>query len=354
MTTDDTNSIDHGRTDETVHSGPLPLIRSLTHARLGKTLLDLGQPAWQTEVVKGFLYKHGVDRFDGMTSLSHAFQETLAAHFSAELPQTTRRRVAADGTVKVLLDWNGITAEAVFMPGVKGRTLCISTQSGCRLRCAFCATGTLGLKRSLSFGEILDQVLILSGEGAISRIVVMGMGEPLENLDELIPALTFLTSEKGLGFSRRRITVSTVGLVPEMGKLATNGGGVELALSLHATTDTLRTALMPINRKYPIEAILAAAKSYEEKANTKVTLEYVLLDGVNDTDDDVRRLGKIARKMEFPVNIIRFNPMGADEFAPSPRLEVFAKQLADDGTRVTVRKSRGQSIDAACGQLAGK
>lgn len=328
-------------------------IRSLRHAEFLATLKDLGEPAYKAEALKGFLYKQGATSFDHVTTLSKATRENLSEKFDAAMPEILDRRVAPDGTVKVLLGWSGTTAEAVLMPSVKGKTICLSAQSGCRLRCAFCATGTLGLKRNLAFGEILDQMLVLSGEGAISRVVVMGMGEPMENLAELIPALEFATSEKGLGLSRKKVTVSTVGLCPEIERFAAEGPGVELAISLHATTDVVRSILIPINNKYPIEQLMESASRYAERANAKVTIEYTLLEDVNDTDADAERLAKLSRKNQMPVNLIRYNTVASLPFHPSPRLDAFALMLKGKALGVTVRRSRGGAIQAACGQLAG-
>lgn len=343
----------HRHTDEARGSGGLPLIRSLPHAALAKRLKELGEPAYRFEVVKQFLYREGADTFEAITPVPKAQRERLAKLYDASLPDVARRTVATDGTVKLLLSWAGTTAEAVLMPSVKGRTLCLSVQSGCRLRCAFCATGTLGLKRNLSFGEILDQILVLSGEGAVDRIVAMGMGEPMENLDELIPALQFMTDPKGLGFSRKRITVSTVGLVPEIERFAMEGPGVELAVSLHATDDKTRSVIMPVNRKYPIARLMDAASLYSRRANAKVTIEYILLNELNDRDEDIDRLGAISRKYGFPVNIIRYNSVEELPFEPSRRLDDFAKRLKEKAIAVTVRRSKGGTINAACGQLAG-
>jgi 23S rRNA (adenine2503-C2)-methyltransferase len=333
--------------------GELPLIRCLSHAALAKRLKDMGEPAYRFEVLKQFLYREGADRFDSITPIPKVSRERLAELFDASLPEVAGRSVAPDGTVKLLLSWAGTTAEAVLMPSVKGRTLCLSVQSGCRLRCAFCATGTMGLKRNLSFGEILDQVLVLSGEGAVDRIVAMGMGEPMENLDELIPALEFITNPKGLGFSRKRITVSTVGLVPEMERFAREGPGVELAVSLHATEDKTRSIIVPINRKYPIARLLDTASLYSRRANAKVTIEYILLNEINDRDEDIERLGAFSRKYGFPVNLIRYNPVENLPFESSKRLDDFAKRLKEKAIAVTVRRSKGVAIHAACGQLAG-
>ncbi|MEK8022783.1 MAG: 23S rRNA (adenine(2503)-C(2))-methyltransferase RlmN [Candidatus Hydrogenedentota bacterium] len=331
----------------------LPNIRSITQAEFLRVFRELGEPAYKAEALKQFLFKEGVTDFEHVTTLSLAVRRQLALRYDAVMPEIASRAVANDGTVKVLLNWAGTTAEAVLMPSVKGKTICLSAQSGCRLRCGFCATGTLGLKRNLTCGEILDQILVLSGEGAISRVVVMGMGEPMENLDELIPALAFAISEKGHSLSRKKVTVSTVGLCPEIERFAAEGPGVELAISLHATTDEIRTMLMPVNKKYPIEMLMRSARIYAERANAKVTIEYTLLEDVNDTDADAGRLARISRKYQMPVNLIRYNKVSDLPFSPSPRLDEFALMLKGKALGVTVRRSKGSSIQAACGQLAG-
>lgn len=312
-------------------------------------------PKYKAEALKGFLWKVGITSADEITTLSKSERARFAAEFDFSTGRIVERSVAPDGTVKLLLDWNECAAETVLMPSVKGRTLCLSTQSGCRLRCGFCATGTIGLKRNLSFGEILDQILIAGGEGAVTRIVVMGMGEPMENLEEMIPALEFMVDPKGLGFSRKKITVSTVGLCPEIEEFAERGPAVELAISLHATEDATRTKLIPINKKYPIEELLKSAKLYSEKANAKVTIEYSLMKDVNDSDEDAARLAKLSRRFELPVNLIQYNPVQGLPYEPSPKLDSFSALVASKRPiAVTVRRSKGGEINAACGQLAGK
>ncbi len=335
-------------------TGP-ELVRSLTHARFLEAVAEFVDPRpFQANVLKKFLFKLGATRFDEITPFPREARDRLAGRYLAELPATADRAVASDGTVKLLLDWAGVRAEAVTMKSVGGRTACLSSQSGCRLRCAFCATGRLGLTRNLAFGEILDQLLVLGGEGALDRVVMMGMGEPLENLDEVLPALEFMTSPAGLGFSRKRVTLSTVGLPPEMARLAAEGPGVELALSLHAVDNTLRTALVPVNKKYDVTEVLKAATTYADRANAKVTIEYVLLKDLNDSDTDADSLGRLSRRHGLPVNIIRYNAVAETNFEPSPRLDAFAERLKRSALAVTVRRSRGASIAAACGQLAGE
>jgi 23S rRNA (adenine2503-C2)-methyltransferase len=330
-----------------------PLIRSLSTTRFRAVLEEFGLPAYQVPVMRRFLYRLGVTDFEAMTTLSTSARRDLAASWSADLPAIAERLVDPDGTVKTLFDWNGIRAESVLMPSKIGRTACLSVQSGCRLGCAFCATGRSGFRRDLSVGEILDQILVLSGEGEIARIVLMGMGEPLENLDEVIPALTFMVDEKGFGYSRKKITLSTVGIPEGLKRLAEEGPGVELAISLHAADDSVRNALIPLNRRHGINEILVAAAAYGKRANAKVTIEYMLIEDLNDTDKDAERLARMARQHMMPVNILRFNPVPGVELTPSRRVDDFARFLKGLRVRVTVRRSRGASIMAACGQLAG-
>lgn len=331
-----------------------PLIRSLPHEAFLETLTAAGLPKFQSDVLKKFLYKMGIVGFHEATTLSKTARTALEERFSAKLPRTVSREAAADGTVKFLLDWAGTSAECVLMKSSGGRTLCLSSQSGCRLRCAFCATGMMGLARSLTFGEILDQALIASSEAAIDRMVLMGMGEPLENLDEVIPALAFMTSPQGLGLSRKRITLSTVGIPEAMARLAKEGPGVELAISLHAPEDKMRSMLVPLNNRFSIGDVLEAGQRYATVANAKVTIEYVLLDGVNDSERDAAALGKLSRRHNMPVNVIQYNSVPSLPFAPSPRLDAFARELKGSALAVTVRRSKGREISAACGQLAGK
>lgn len=332
----------------------LRLIRSLPYAKLCAVLEHYGLPTYQVPVVLRFLYRLGVTDFDGMTTLPATARQRLAAVYSAELPNPAERLVDPDGTVKTLLDWAGVRAESVLMTSRLGKTACLSVQAGCRLHCAFCATGRMGFKRNLSFGEILDQILLLSGEGEINRIVIMGMGEALENLDEVLPALRFLVDPKGFGFSRKKITLSTVGIPEGMARLAAEGPGVELAISLHAADETMRSALIPINQRHSIHDVLRAGADYAKKANAKVTIEYMLLGELNDRDEDAERLARLARQYSMPVNLLRFNPVAGVDFDASRRIDDFARCLAELKVRVTVRRSRGATIRAACGQLAAK
>ena len=332
---------------------PRRAINRLPYAQFKAAILDLGLPKFQVGVIQSFLFKHGATSFEEMTSVSKAARETLNSKYSIRSSSIADRAVAPDSTAKVLFDWDGTVAEAVYMPMKVGKTLCISVQSGCKLRCSFCATGRMGLNRGLSFGEILDQVIYFMGEGVVSRIVVMGMGESMDNLNELIPALKFIMDPKGFGFSRKRITVSTVGMCPELKRFADSGCGVNLAVSLHATTDSTRNKIVPIGNKYGIKEFLDTAAYYKDRANAKVTIEYLLLKDINDFEEDAIRLGKLSRTYKMPVNIICYNEVDEVPFERSDRLNEFAKILSNKALAVTIRRSKGTGIKAACGQLAG-
>ena len=328
-----------------------PLIRSLNHRLFVKAVREADLEKYSVDVLKKFLFKIGITNFDEVTTFSKNAREWLNSHFDAGLPKVLERLRSKNETIKLLLDWNGAKSESVLMNSRGKRTACISVQSGCKLNCVFCATGKLGFFRNLSFGEILDQVLILRGDASIDRIVVMGMGEPMDNLDEVIPALHFLTSKDGYGYSRKRITLSTVGIVPGIERLADSGVGVELAISLHAVDDNVRSAIIPMNSKYNIEDVLKASKLYASKANSKVTIEYLLLQDINNSEDDAVKLGRISRKYLMPINLIVFNPTEGIEFEPADNLERFTKIVSDNAIAVTVRRSKGKEISAACGQL---
>lgn len=332
-----------------------PRFRSLPYKEMRRVLGELGEPEYKLNALLTHVFRNGVDDFEEIRQLKTTTREALAQTWSLELPVVSDRRTAEDGTVKYLIDFDDrAKSEAVLMPSIAGKTLCVSSQAGCRLKCTFCATGSLGLTRNLSFGEILDQFLIASGEGVIDRVVFMGMGEPMENLSEVVPAIEFLKGKHGYGLSRKKITVSTVGLCPEIAAFASSGVDVNLALSLHATQDTVRSRLVPVNRKYPIEMVLGATAEYGRSANARITIEYVLLDQVNDSDEDAKRLAKFSRRYEMPINIIQYNQIDSSEFNPSRRLDDFARMIKEERAPVTVRRSKGQNIAAACGQLAAK
>jgi 23S rRNA (adenine2503-C2)-methyltransferase len=327
----------------------------------------LGEPRFRARQVLRWIHQCGESDFARMTDLAKSLRGRLASEAQVRAPQLVGDSVAPDGTRKWLVQVDGANAvEAVFIPERARGTLCISSQAGCVLDCAFCATGKQGFNRNLSTAEIVGQLWLarnaLDGRGAeresaraITNVVLMGMGEPLLNLDQVLPALRLMLDDHAYGLSRRRVTVSTSGVVPAMDRLREECP-VALAVSLHAPQDALRDQLVPLNRKYPLRALLAACNRYLERAPRDfVTFEYVMLDGVNDSDADARALLGIARSVRSKFNLIPFNPFSGTAFRRSPaeRIRRFAEILQSAGITVTTRKTRGDGIDAACGQLAG-
>jgi 23S rRNA (adenine2503-C2)-methyltransferase len=305
-----------------------------------------------------WIYKHGVSDIDRMTDLGRPLRTMLKTEFVLTTPRIVKDEVSIDGTRKFLLELaDGRHIEAVFIPDTPAMTFCISTQVGCAMSCGFCLTGKMGLVRNLTAGEIAGQVRVLAAAtGLLDRtfnIVLMGMGEPLHNYDDTLKALRMLHSEHGLAVSPRRITLSTVGIVPGLDRLAREPLMPNLAISLHATTDQARTALVPPNRKYPLQEILAACRRFPLKKRSRITFEYVLLAGVNDSREDAHRLVKLLAGIRSKVNLIPLNAApGIPYQRPSDeQVNRFAEILADGQLTVSVRKSRGRDIRAACGQL---
>jgi 23S rRNA (adenine2503-C2)-methyltransferase len=316
---------------------------------------------------------HGlVDRVDAMTDLAKATRAALARDAEIRAPQVLRDSAASDGTRKWLLDVGGANAiEAVYIPEDDRGTLCISSQAGCALDCAFCSTGKQGFNRNLSVGEIIGQLWhanrtllregvtapwVEHGRHPITNVVMMGMGEPLANFDNVLAAMRIMLDDNAYGLSRRRLTLSTSGLVPGLDRLREECP-VALAVSLHAPNDALRDALVPINRKYPLKSLLAACLRYIERAPRDfVTFEYVMLDGVNDAPAQAREVVALTRDVPCKFNLIPFNPFPNTEFRTSPRRRIlaFQRELQDAGRVATIRRTRGEDIDAACGQLAGQ
>jgi 23S rRNA (adenine2503-C2)-methyltransferase len=305
-----------------------------------------------------WIYRHGVTDVAAMTDLSRDLRATLAQQFTLTTPALVHRETSTDGTEKFLLRLaDGRHIEAVFIPDTPSMTFCISTQVGCAMACAFCLTGKMGLVRHLTAGEIVGQVRVLADalgmRDARFNIVLMGMGEPLHNYDETMRALRMLADEHGFAMSPRRITLSTVGLLPALERLAKEAVMPNLAISLHAPTDLQRGELVPINRTYGIAEIIDACKRFPLGKRSRITFEYVLLAGVNDSPQDARRLAKLLAGVKSKVNLI---PLNAAPGIPFERptdaaIDRFAKTVAEHGVRVSVRKSRGRDIRAACGQL---
>ncbi len=332
---------------------------------------QLGEKRFRATQLFRWIHQRGASDFDQMSDLAKSLREKLkaCAHITA-LPVLTEH-VSADGTVKWLFDVGGGDAvEAVFIPEDDRGTLCVSSQAGCAVGCRFCSTGHQGFSRNLSTGEILAQLwyaehalrkrLGTGGERVISNVVMMGMGEPLQNYTALVPALRAMLDDHGYGLSRRRVTVSTSGVVPMIDRLAQDCA-VAMAVSLHAPNDELRDPLVPLNRKYPIHELLDACERYLEFAPRDfITFEYCMLDGVNDQPEHARQLIELVRargdgRSWCKFNLIPFNPFPASGLLRSPatRVTEFASLLSNAGIVTTVRKTRGDDIDAACGQLAG-
>ena len=305
-----------------------------------------------------WLYHRGVTDPAAMTDLSRDLRAALASGFTISTPEVVHREKSIDGTEKFLMRLgDGRTIESVFIPDTPSMTFCISTQVGCAMACAFCLTGRMGLVRNLTAGEIVGQVRVLADALNMRHtrfnIVLMGMGEPLHNYDETMKALRILADEHGFAMSPRRITLSTVGLLPALEKLATESVMPNLAISLHAPTDLQRGELVPINRKYGVSDIINACRRFPLKRRSRITFEYVLLAGVNDRSEDARRLAKLLAGVKSKVNLIPLNAAAGIPFErPSDNaIDRFAQILADHHLTVSVRKSRGRDIRAACGQL---
>lgn len=321
-------------------------------------LAGLGAERYHARQVFGWLYKRGVTDVMSMTDLSLPLREALAAASAVSTPAIVRRDVSADGTTKYLLRLSdGSQVESVYIPDTPKQTFCISTQVGCAMRCAFCLTGKMGLVRNLRAGEIVGQVRVLARDlellGAPFNIVLMGMGEPLHNYEQTMAALRIMAAGAGFGLPARRVTLSTVGVLPALERLASEPYLPNLAISLHATTEELRDRLVPLNRKFSLEDLVDACAKFPLKHRDRITFEYVLLAGVNDTDADARRLVKLLARVRGKVNLIPLNEAAGLPFSrPSDeRVDAFARILADRGLTVSVRKSRGRDIRAACGQL---
>ena len=319
---------------------------------------DLGERPFHARQVMQWVYRRGVLEFGEMTDLARGLREKLAAAATLRLPELAREQVSADGTRKLLLDLeDGRQIETVLIPDEERLTLCISSQVGCAMGCDFCRTGSGGLERNLTTAEIVGQVVLGQGlvapEGRrISNVVFMGMGEPLHNLDNVVAAFRILSADHGLNITRRRLTVSTCGVVDALHRLPPEVLP-SLAVSLNATTDVVRDRLMPVNRRWPIAELLGALRQLPLPARARYTIEYVLLGGVNDTPEDARRLVRLLSELRCKVNLIAYNPHPDSPYrAPEPAaVEAFQSHLLEKNFTAVLRKSRGQDILAACGQL---
>jgi 23S rRNA (adenine2503-C2)-methyltransferase len=344
-----------------------PDLRDLPREDLRRLLAALGEPAFRGDQIFRALWARGATSFDEMPELPSALRAKLAAAATIGTVAAARVDVSSDGTRKFLVRLaDGKEVESVLIPEDRRMTLCISSQVGCALACAFCATGTMGLVRNLRPGEIAGQVLLALSElrarphrghpdreRPVTNVVYMGMGEPLHNDDAVLASLRILTDEQGLGFAARRITVSTVGLVPQMAALG-EAMPVRLAVSLHAPDDAVRGRIMPVNRRYGLEAVLEACRAFPLPTRARVTFEYVLLAGVNDAPSQADALARRLRGLRCKVNLIPWNEhAGADFRRPTDEsVAAFERRLRAADVPTTVRRSRGRDIAAACGQLA--
>ena len=336
-------------------------LANLERPALEEALAAGGHQRFRAHQIFQWIYRHGVTDLAAPSTMSdvpRALREQLTAEFALTTPELVHRERSVDGTEKFLLRLaDGQHIESVFIPDTPSMTFCISTQVGCAMACAFCLTGRMGLIRNLTAGEIVGQVRVLADaltmRAATFNIVLMGMGEPLHNYDETMKALRILADEHGFAMSPRRITLSTVGLLPALERMAREPVMPHLAISLHAPTDATRGELVPINKKYGISDIIEACKRFPLKRRNRITFEYVLLAGVNDSPVDARRLAKLLSGVKSKVNLIPLNGAAGIPFErPSDEaIDRFAGILADHHLSVSVRKSRGRDIRAACGQL---
>lgn len=343
------------------------LINLLNFDRQGMTdfFVELGEKPFRATQMLKWIYQFGVSDFDQMTNLSKATREKLSAIAKISVPDIIEQQESDDGTIKWLFSLeNGNAIETVFIPDGDRGTLCVSSQIGCALECSFCSTAQQGFNRNLSTAEVIGQVwaanqamkVLPRNQRVISNVVMMGMGEPLLNFKNVVAAMNIMMDDNAYGLSKRRVTISTSGVVPALERLKAVSD-VALAVSLHATNDELRNELVPINKKYPIKQLLEACKFYIEGENKrKVTFEYVMLDGVNDKPQHARELAALIKDIPSKVNLIPFNPFPNSNYKCSSRnaIEKFRDILMKSGVISTTRKTRGDDIDAACGQLAGK
>ncbi len=322
---------------------------------------DLGEKPFHARQVLKWIHQHLVTDFDAMTNLSKSLRARLKEQAEVCVPSIIADQCSKDGTRKWLLELScGNRIETVYIPEPERGTLCVSSQVGCALACSFCATAQQGFNRNLSVAEIIGQLWVATKElpenQPITNIVLMGMGEPLTNFDNVVAATNIMLDDLAYSRSKYRVTISTAGIVPAIDRLR-ELSDVSLAVSLHAPTDELRNQLVPVNRKYPIAELLAACKRYvADEKRRRVTFEYVMLDGVNDSNQQARQLVRLMQGVPAKINLIPFNPFPGSDYHRSPqqRIDAFRAMLSASGLTTVTRKTRGEDIDAACGQLVGR
>lgn len=338
-------------------------LKGMTLPELENFVAGLGWEKYRARQIFKWLYNKQVDDFSKMSDIPKDYREKLSEVADInELKLSTFEKSNCDGTIKFLFELkDGEKIESVLIPDDSRLTLCVSTQVGCPIDCKFCATGAMGFKRNLTAGEIIDQVIQSQrfSERRITNIVFMGMGEPLLNLKNLLKAIDIITSNDGIRIGSRKITISTVGLPDKIKELADAGRKVKLAISLHTLNEDLRKKLIPIANRYPIQSIIEAVKYYYNKIGLRITYEYILFEGLNDTDEDVKKLVELAKIVPCKINILKFHPVDfirkdpiLKKLKPSKRLEEFAQRLRENNLTVFIRSNAGEDIKAACGQLA--
>lgn len=338
-------------------------IRELSFEELVENFESVGEKKFRAKQVYDWIWNKGISSFEEMSNISLTLRQYLNSNYSFDSIKITHQLRSVDETTKVLFDsFDNNNFEGVLIPGKDRITACISTQVGCALNCAFCATGKLGFKRNLGVGEIFEQVFQLNKLSEqifgrkLSNIVIMGMGEPLLNYENTMKAVEHICRETGLGFSPQRITLSTAGIVDGIKRMADENVKINLSISLHSAISSKRSEIMPINKKYSIQQLRDALKYYYDKTGRRITYEYLLLGGVNDSNEDAIALTEFTKISPCKLNIIEYNPGGNDKFKSPDKTatENFIRHIESKNLVVTLRKSKGQDINAACGQLANK
>jgi len=334
-------------------------IKNYSFEELTKLTSDLGVARYRTAQIFSSLYREGRGSFDDMNTLPKDFREKLNRSFFVSAPKVSEHLRSVSGTEKVLFKLeDGRFVETVLIFAKTRKTLCLSTQVGCKFACAFCASGIRGYTRNLTPSEIVNQVIYFKhiAKLNITNYVFMGMGEPLDNFDNLATALSLMTDRRGMDVGARRITVSTSGIIPNIEKLKALGLQINLAVSLHAANSDLRSKLMPVNKKYPLEDLISACADFKGRSGRMITLEYVLIKDVNVSIGDADDLASIAGRLRAKVNLIPYSPVDGPKFETpeAEQINKFIKRLTREGTSVTLRDTKGKDIAAACGQLAGK
>jgi len=335
-------------------------IYNLTYKDLSKHFVDIGEKPFRATQVFEWLYKRCADNFDAMTNLSDTLRERLKKDFCLRAVKNVKEQKSSDGTIKLLFELkDSEKIETVVIPTARRTTVCVSTQVGCKFGCKFCASGIGGWKRNLSCAEIIEQIIYVKNyykKASISHIVFMGVGEPLDNYDNLLKAVYLINSSKGMNIAARRITISTSGLIPGIEKFSKEGVQVELSVSLHSPFDETRDSLMPVNKKYPVAKLINACKDYVKKTNRQVTFEYLLIKDLTCNEKSAIQLGRLLKGLLCKINLILYNEVAEFVYKRPSREEIhkFKDKLDQLGIHFTIRAPRGRDISAACGQLRHK